>query len=95
MQTPSPLHFMRCVPCGLTLGYPRVICPRCGDHRFDVVESTGRGTVYSMTVVHTREESYGVCLVDLDEGVRVMAAGSPEIGAAVQLRVEEDRLCVG
>ena len=93
METSSPLQFMRCVPCGLTLGYPRVICPRCGDRDFEPFESAGRGTVYSATTVHTREETYGVCLVDLDEGVRVMAAGAPEIGTRVELRIDEDRLC--
>ena len=52
-----------------------------------------QGTVYSATVVHGREGSHGLCLVDLDEGYRVMAAGAPEIGARVALRVEEGRLC--
>jgi uncharacterized protein len=94
MDAPSPLHFQRCGACGALLGYPRVLCPACGSRELEFVESAGAGTVYSATVVHTREEQYGVCLVDLDEGVRVMAAGAPEIGARVELAVEEGRLCV-
>jgi hypothetical protein len=49
--------------------------------------------VYSATTVHGREGAHGVCLIDLDEGLRVMAAGAPEIGARVTLRVEDGRLC--
>ena len=93
MHAPSPLHFQRCSGCGTLLGYPRVLCPGCGSRDLAWEESTGEGTVYSATVVHTREETYGVCLVDLDEGVRVMAAGAPAIGDRVALRVEEARLC--
>ena len=93
MEAPSPLHFQRCGGCGALLGYPRVLCPRCGSDSLEFVECSGGGVVYSATVVHAREGSHGVCLVDLDEGVRVMAAGAPEIGSRVQLRVEEGRLC--
>ena len=93
MDAPSPLHFLRCGGCGALLGYPRVLCPGCGSRALAWEESAGQGTVYSATVVHGREGSHGVCLVDLDEGVRVMAAGAPEIGSRVGLRVEEGRLC--
>ncbi len=93
MEAPSPLHFQRCDGCGALLGYPRVLCPVCGSRSLRWEESAGRGTVYSATVVHGREGSHGLCLVDLEEGVRVMAAGAPAIGADVVLRVEEGRLC--
>ncbi len=93
MDAPSPLHFQRCAECATLLGYPRVLCPSCGSRDLAWEQSAGDGTVYSATTVHTREERYGLCLVDLDEGVRVMAAGAPEIGARVELRVEDGRLC--
>ncbi len=93
MDAPSPLHFQRCGGCGALLGYPRVLCPGCGSRALEWEASAGRGTVYSATTVHAREGSHGVCLVDLDEGVRVMAAGAPDIGGRVELRVEEGRLC--
>ena len=93
MDAPSPLHFQRCAGCGALLAYPRVLCPGCGSRDLGWEESAGDGTVYSATEVHTREEIYGVCLVDLDEGVRVMAVGAPQIGGRVALRVEEGRLC--
>jgi hypothetical protein len=93
MEAPSPLHFQRCAACGALLSYPRVLCPACGSAELAWEMSGGAGTVYSATTVHGREGSHGLCLVDLDEGVRVMAAGAPEIGARVALRVEEGRLC--
>lgn len=93
MEAPSPLHFQRCGGCGALLSYPRVLCPRCGSRELAWEESAGEGTVYSATTVHGREGSHGLCLVDLDEGVRVMAAGAPDIGGRVRLRVEEGRLC--
>lgn len=93
MDAPSPLHFQRCGGCGALLGYPRVLCPRCGARELAWEVSAGEGTVYSATTVHAREGSHGLCLVDLDEGVRVMAAGAPAIGERVALRVEDGRLC--
>lgn len=93
MDPPSPLHFQRCGGCGALLGYPRVLCPGCGSRELAWFESAGRGSVYSATTVHAREGSHGVCLVDLDEGVRVMAAGAPGIGERVALRIEDGRLC--
>jgi len=92
VDAPSPLHFQRCGGCGALLGYPRVLCPVCGSRQLEWEESAGRGVVYSATVVHTREGSHGVLLVDLDEGVRVMGAGEAPIGAAVAAAVVEGRL---
>ena len=93
MDAPSPLHYQRCDACGRAIHPPRVLCPGCGGRELVWRESAGRGTVYSATTVHTREGSHGLCLVDLDEGYRVMAAGAPPIGERVALRVEDDRLC--
>ena len=92
MDAPSPLHFQRCGGCGTAVHPPRVLCPRCGGRDLAWEESEGRGTVYSATVVHTREGSHGVLLVDLDEGVRVMGAGEAAIGAAVTATVADGRL---
>lgn len=64
---------------------PRPICPVCGSSSLAWEESAGRGTVYSSTDVHAREETYNVALVDLDEGVRVMS--TVEVGAAIGARV--------
>ena len=92
MDAPSPLHFQRC-SCGAAVHPPRLLCPVDGSRDLRWVQSAGLGTVYSATTVHAREGSHGLCLVDLDEGVRVMAAGAPPIGSRVTLHVEDGRLC--
>jgi uncharacterized OB-fold protein len=60
-----------------------------------------RGTVYATTVVHRPdEEPYNVCLVDLDEGARVMgrvdglAPQDVTIGLRVQSREGDDGITV-
>jgi uncharacterized OB-fold protein len=74
--------------------FPRVMSP------FDVTEtlewrvSEGLGTVYSTTAVAGREgREYNVCLIDCDEGFRLMSrvdelpARDVRIGLRVRLRV--------
>ena len=70
-----------------------MLCPGCGSRELDWVESAREGTVYSETTVHRRDGSSQVVLVDLDEGVRVMASGEGvAIGRRVRLEVAEGRL---
>jgi uncharacterized OB-fold protein len=55
--------------------------------------SAGRGAVYATTVVHRRgEDPYGVSLVDLDEGFRMMSRvdGEHAIGTRVRVRFEDE-----
>ena len=68
------------------------MCPVCGGRDLAWEESAGAGTVYSASDVHTREETYNVSLVDLDEGVRVMStvAVGVAIGTRVRGRVDGD-----
>jgi uncharacterized OB-fold protein len=55
-----------------------------------------RGVVYSTTTVHAREGAYNVCLVDLDDGGRMMstvvgiAPDDVRIGMAVRAREDGD-----
>ena len=70
---------------------PRVLCPACGSPRLEWRPSAGLGTVYSATTVHSRgADPYTVALVDLDEGVRVMAtlAGPARESGLIDARVE-------
>ena len=60
-----------------------------------------RGVIYATTVVHRPDEDpYNVCLVDLDEGARVMgrvegmAAQDVTIGLRVQARAGADGVTV-
>jgi uncharacterized OB-fold protein len=85
MDAPSPLHFQRCGGCAAAVHPPRPACPVCGSRALAFEESAGRGTVYSTSDLHTREETYNVSLVDLDEGYRVMS--TVEVGVAIGTRV--------
>ena len=92
MDAPSPLHYQRCGNCASAIHPPRPLCPVCGSRDLAMVESRGEGTVYSTSDVHTREETYNVSLVDLDEGYRVMSTvhEGVEIGTRVKGRVDDE-----
>lgn len=93
----------RCTACGTTQAYPRRFCERCGAESREVVEFSGRGTIYSFSVV-TRtppgfhlEAPFAVALIDLDEGQRILASipgevDSLQIGARVQLSSTGDNM---
>jgi uncharacterized OB-fold protein len=57
-----------------------------------------RGVVYSTTTVHARAGPYNVCLVDLEDGTRVMgtvaglAPDDVRIGMAVCARDDGERI---
>jgi uncharacterized protein len=75
--------------------YPRVAEPGTGSTDLEWVEASGRGTVYSTTVVRQKPPGadYSVVLVDLEEGPRVMSRidGIPptsvQIGMNVKARI--------
>ena len=74
--------------------YPRVIAPRTGACDLEWRVSAGLGTVHATTVVHPRQgASYNVCLVDVDEGFRMMTRvedidpAAVSIGMRVKFRV--------
>ena len=81
---------------GKAFYYPRVAEPLTGATDLEWFEPSGRGVVYSTTVVRTKPpvEPYNVALIDLAEGPRVtsrvvgMPADDVRIGMAVQARIE-------
>jgi uncharacterized OB-fold protein len=113
---PSPVHWdrpfwqaaargvltaQRCQDCGHRQHYPRPACTRClsGDLQWD--ELSGRGTVYSHTVVRQPVEGsfrdaapYIIADVALDEGLRMIARiadaapGEVQIGDRVSVLFE-------
>ncbi len=79
---------------GQAVFYPRVIAPKTGAADLEWRVSKGLGTVYSTTVVHPQQgEPYNVCLIDVDEGFRMMsrvediAPTDVKIGMRVTFRV--------
>lgn len=84
----------RCEDCGRWHFYPRVCCPYCHSEALVWESPSGRGTVYSTTTVRKPGGDYCVCLVDLDEGPRLMstvvdiAPDAVHIGQQVRARVD-------
>jgi uncharacterized OB-fold protein len=80
---------------GCFVFYPRIAEPLTGAQDLQWVEPSGLGTVYATTVMRQRApaDNYNVALIDLVEGVRMMARVeglTPEavtIGMAVKARV--------
>jgi uncharacterized OB-fold protein len=68
----------RCDECGKLIWYTRLSCPFCGSHAITQVEVSGRGSVYSFSIVRRgagpfREVApYVLALVELDEGPTMM-----------------------
>lgn len=66
-----------CVACGRLSFPPKPFCPHCWGRDLSWVELSGKGRLYSKTVVHavpavfSDESPIPVCIIDLDEGVRI------------------------
>ncbi|MFN2545727.1 MAG: Zn-ribbon domain-containing OB-fold protein [Actinomycetota bacterium] len=72
------LLIKRCRTCAEAFFYPRTYCPRCWSQDTEWQNSSGRGRVYTFTVVHQNDlppfnqrVPYVVAIVELDEGVRL------------------------
>lgn len=70
----------RCGGCGKFVYYPRALCPGCGSGDLAWTPITGRGVVHAFTIPHRHPNPafaarapYVIVLVELEEGVRMMA----------------------
>lgn len=78
--------------------YPRVAAPRSGATDLEWVAVSGLGTVYASTVMRVRPPAspYNVCVVELEEGPRMMSRveGIPpqdvQVGLRVRARITSD-----
>jgi hypothetical protein len=74
------LRFQRCTECRAWRHYPRPACPACQCRTFTWERASGRGTVYTWTIVHgptlptfEAELPYNVVDVLLDEGLHFVS----------------------
>lgn len=74
------LVIQRCKDCDEYIFYPRIACPYCFSDNIEWVEASGKGTVYSYTVVENNAPSafindipYVVAVVRLEEGVQMLS----------------------
>jgi uncharacterized OB-fold protein len=65
----------QCIACARHIYFPREVCPHCGSNDVHLVAPQGSGAVYANTTVRRKTEAgdYNVCIVELDEGVRLMS----------------------
>lgn len=71
------VRIQRCVGCQRLRHPPRPACPWCRSFDHDYVVSSGRGVVHSYVIHHqppvpNRENPFGVVLVELEEGTRII-----------------------
>ena len=66
------LTIKRCAGCRQFHHYPRTLCPFCGSDRTEWVTASGRGTIYSFSVMRRVPVPYAIAYVTLEEGVTMM-----------------------
>ena len=62
----------RCTDCGRVHWYPRAICPFCFSDRTEWVAGSGKGTIYTYSVMRRAPEPYAIAYVTLEEGPTMM-----------------------
>jgi uncharacterized protein len=71
------LAIQHCVSCGGLRHPPMPACPTCQSLQWDTVVASGRGTLFSFTVIHRAPEPFVVPFVvgviALEEGTRLVA----------------------
>lgn len=61
-----------CLACRRAHHYPRPSCPFCGSAKTEWREASGRGVIYSYSVMHRVPIPYAIAYVTLEEGVTMM-----------------------
>jgi uncharacterized OB-fold protein len=66
------LLIKKCNACGRVHYYPRAICPFCFSDRTEWLQASGRGTIYSYSVMRRAPVPYAIAYVTLAEGPTMM-----------------------
>lgn len=91
------LLIQKCKDCQNPNFYPKLFCPNCLSLNLEWVKASGRGKVYSYTVVYSYQPTefsedvpYIVAVIDLQEGVRMMSniVGCPPEAVKCDIEVE-------
>lgn len=62
----------KCTVCGRVHWYPRAICPFCFSNKTEWQPATGRGRIYSYSVMRRAPEPYAIAYVKLEEGATML-----------------------
>ena len=85
------LLYKKCAACDEPHFYPRNHCPFCFSDKTEWQEASGRGTVYTYSVMRRAPVPYCIAYVELAEGPRIMSnivdcdLDTVHIGQAVRL----------
>jgi uncharacterized OB-fold protein len=90
------LRYQRCRDCGTAVFIPQPVCTGCFGDRLAWVASSGRGTVYSYTIVHRPQRPafavpYIVVIAELEEGWYMLSnlvdcdPGEVAVGMAIEV----------
>jgi uncharacterized OB-fold protein len=90
------LRIQRCDSCGRAVFYPRSLCPHCFSDQLSWIVASGKGSIYSYTVVHQTfgpfavQTPFIIAIVELEEGVRMMSRilDAPRVQVAIGLPVQ-------
>jgi uncharacterized OB-fold protein len=61
-----------CDACDKAHWYPRAICPFCGSDKVQWRNASGRGTIYTFSIMRRAKEPYAIAYVTLAEGPTMM-----------------------
>jgi len=85
------LLMKRCTDCNKTHFYPRAICPYCQSANTEWYEASGKGVIYSYSVMRRGDNPYAIAYVTVEEGVTMLSNivecdyDSLSIGQAVEV----------
>lgn len=83
------LPIQKCARCGNLQFYPKPICVKCSSVELDWVDTSGEGTIYSLTSINRvimnskefgEEVPYIIASIELKEGVRLYGRLNSESG---------------
>jgi hypothetical protein len=67
------LLIRRCLSCNEPHFFPRTICPFCFSDNTEWEEVSGRGTIYSCSMLRRTETPYCIAYVTLEEGPTMLS----------------------
>ena len=98
----NKLLIQQCRSCKSKIFFPKKICPECWSESLEWIESSGKGTVYTFSVMMDMVEPqfmpdlpYVIAMVDVEEGIRMSTRivncdpDDVEIGMAVEVLFNE------
>jgi uncharacterized OB-fold protein len=96
----------KCEECGGVWFPPSRLCPHCSSLKTGWVQASGRGKIFSFVIFHrvyhpgfSGEVPYGVALVELEEGPRVLSnivgVGPEELACEMRVRLVFEEITEG